>query len=85
MAVPSVVLAETLGSVAANLCCDDGCYCVGLEVNANHVRPATSGEVTGTARSVHIGRGTQIWEIRIEDDKGRLTCISRITMAVKSG
>ena len=81
----SVVLAETLGSIAANMCCEDGSYCVGLEINANHIRPATSGKVTGTAKSVHIGRGTQIWEIRIEDDKGRLTCISRITMAVKSG
>lgn len=81
----SVVLAETLGSIAANMCCDDGCFCVGLEINANHIRSATSGKVTGTARPVHIGRSTQIWEIRIEDDKGRLTCISRITMAVKSG
>ncbi|OED41529.1 thioesterase [Endozoicomonas sp. (ex Bugula neritina AB1)] len=81
----SVVLAETLGSIAANMCCDDGYYCVGLEINANHIRPATSGKVTGIAKAVHIGRATQIWEIRIEDNQGRLTCISRITMAVKSG
>ena len=79
----SVVLAETLGSIAANLCCDDDCYCVGLEINANHVRPVTSGKVTGTAQPIHIGRSTQIWEIKIKDDKDRLTCVSRITLAVK--
>ena len=81
----SVVLAETLGSVAANMCCEDGSYCVGLEINANHIRPATSGKVTGTAHAVHLGRGTQIWEIRIKDDHDRLTCISRLTMAIKKG
>ena len=79
----SVVLAESLGSIAANLCCEKGCYCVGLEINANHIRPVTSGKVTGTARPVHIGKSTQVWDIRIEDDKGRLTCASRITLAVK--
>ncbi|WP_067516056.1 hotdog fold thioesterase [Endozoicomonas ascidiicola] len=79
----SVVLAETLGSIAANLCCEDGYYCVGLEINANHLRSATSGKVTGTTRPVHIGRSTQVWEIKIEDDQGRPTCISRITMAAK--
>ncbi|MGI2029794.1 hotdog fold thioesterase [Endozoicomonas acroporae] len=79
----SVVLAETLGSIAANLCCDDGAYCVGLEINANHLRSATSGKVTGTTRPIHIGRSTQVWEIKIEDDQGRPTCISRITMATK--
>ena len=80
----SVVLAETLGSLAANMCCDDGFYCVGLEINANHIRSTTSGKVTGTAHAVHIGRGTQVWEIRIEDEQGQLTCLSRITVAVKS-
>ena len=79
----SVVLAESLGSIAANLCCDDGCYCVGLEINANHLRSVTSGKVTGTTRPIHIGRSTQVWEIKIEDDHGRPTCISRITMATK--
>ncbi len=79
----SVVLAETLGSMAANFCAVEGTYCVGLEINANHLRSATSGVVTGSARPVHIGRSTQVWEIRIEDDKQRLICISRITMAVK--
>lgn len=78
----SVVLAETLGSIAANLCCEDGRYSVGLEINANHIRPVTGGKVTGTARAVHIGKSTQVWEIKLEDDKKRLTCISRITLAV---
>ena len=81
----SVVLAETLGSIAANLCCEDGCYCVGLDINANHIRPVTAGNVIGTATVVHIGKSTQVWEIRLEDDKGRLTCVSRITLAVKKG
>ncbi len=79
----SVVLAETVGSYAANLCVDSNRFaCVGLEVNANHIRSVRSGSVTGTARPVHLGRRTQVWEIRIEDDDGRLTCIARLTMAV---
>lgn len=80
----SVVLAESLGSIAANLCCDEDQYCVGLEINANHLKSATSGHVTGTTRPIHIGRNTQVWEIRIENELGQLTCISRITMAAKS-
>lgn len=79
----SVVLAETLGSIAANLCCEEGFYCVGLEINANHLRSATSGKVTGTTRPIHIGRSTQVWEIKIEDDHSRATCVSRITLAAK--
>jgi len=79
----SVVLAETLGSMAANLCIDPEQHvAVGLEVNANHLRAVTSGWVTGTARALHIGRSTQVWEIRIEDAEGRPSCISRLTMAV---
>ena len=78
-----VVLAETLGSSAGNLCVDTGKQvCVGLEINANHVRAVRSGTVTGTARAVHVGRSTQLWEIRIEDEQGRLVCISRLTLAV---
>ena len=81
----SVVLAEELGSTAANLCIDpDEAFAVGLDINANHLRGVTSGTVTGTARPIHIGRTTQVWEIRIEDDKGQLACISRLTMAVVS-
>ena len=79
----SVVLAETLGSVAANLCLDPAHkMAVGLEINANHVRSVRAGYVTGTVRALHIGHSTQIWEIHIRDDQDRPVCISRITMAV---
>ena len=79
----SVVLAETLGSVAAQHCVDlDKYSCVGVEINANHVRPARSGRVTGTARPLHVGRQLQVWDIRIEDEQGRLNCISRLTVSV---
>ncbi|WP_034840138.1 hotdog fold thioesterase [Endozoicomonas numazuensis] len=80
----SVVLAETLGSMGANLCCAKDQYCVGLEINANHLKSALSGEVTGTAKAVHIGRSTQVWEIRIENEQGQLVCISRLTMSAIS-
>lgn len=79
----SVVLAETLGSSAAMLTLDpEKELAVGLEINANHVRGVRSGQVTGTARMLHLGRSTQVWEIRIENDQGALVCVSRITMAV---
>nr|WP_128893588.1 hotdog fold thioesterase [Erythrobacter sp. HKB08] len=79
----SVVLAETIGSVAASFCIDrEKFVAVGMEINANHVRPAYSGYVTAKAEAVNIGRTTQIWSIRITDDTGKLVCISRLTMAV---
>ena len=78
----SVALAESLGSLAGNLCLDANEMAVGLDINANHLRAVTGGVVTGTARSLHIGRTTQVWEIRIEDERGRLVCISRLTLAV---
>ncbi|MFC3651723.1 hotdog fold thioesterase [Dyella humi] len=79
----SVALAETLGSTAAMLTLDpEKERAVGLDINANHVRGVTSGTVTGTARPLHLGRSTQVWEIRIEDEAGKLVCISRLTMAV---
>jgi 1,4-dihydroxy-2-naphthoyl-CoA hydrolase len=78
----SVALAESLGSLAGNLCIDAGEMAVGLDINANHVRAVTDGEVTGTARAVHLGRTTQVWEIRIVDARDRLVCISRLTLAV---
>ncbi len=78
----SAALAETLGSVAANLCCAADQRAVGLEINANHLRAVRSGVVTGTARALHLGRSTQVWEIRIEDDAGKLTCIARLTCAL---
>lgn len=79
----SVALAETLGSTGANLCVDrEQKLCVGLEINANHVRSLRTGEVRGVARPLHIGGSTQVWEIRISDEQDRLVCVSRITMAV---
>lgn len=79
----SCVLAETLGSVAANQCIrGDNKVAVGLEINANHIRSAASGWVYGTARALHVGGTTQVWEIRIENEQGKLVCMSRLTMAV---
>jgi uncharacterized protein (TIGR00369 family) len=78
----SVALAETLGSTGANLCVDDSRLCLGQEINANHVRSARTGTVTGTARPLHIGGRSQVWGIDIVDEAGALVCISRLTMAV---
>ena len=79
----SATLAETLGSIAGNLCLDsDRFLAVGMEINANHLRPVTRGQVTGTARAVHVGRHTQVWDIQIEDEDGRMSCVSRLTLAV---
>lgn len=79
----SVTLAETLGSVAANSCIDTSRqFCVGLEINANHVKSVRSGMVTGITRPIHVGGKTQLWEIRITNEAHELVCISRITMAV---
>jgi 1,4-dihydroxy-2-naphthoyl-CoA hydrolase len=79
----SVALAETLGSIGAAMCVDAAEYqCVGQEINANHVRAARSGLVTGTARPVHIGGRTHVWSIEIVNDAEQLVCISRITVAV---
>jgi 1,4-dihydroxy-2-naphthoyl-CoA hydrolase len=79
----SVALAETLGSAAGNYCLDaERSIAVGLEISANHLRPVTSGWVIGTARPIHLGRTTQVWDIRIENEAGDLTCISRLTLAV---
>jgi len=79
----SVVLAETLGSVAANFCVPEGSYCVGLDINANHVRSMRSGQVVGTATPIHLGISTQVWQINITDERERLVCTSRLTIAVK--
>ncbi|WP_019612767.1 hotdog fold thioesterase [Psychromonas ossibalaenae] len=78
----SVVLAETLGSVAANLAVPQDRVCVGLEVNANHIRSVKKGLVTGTATAVHIGYSTQIWQIEIKNERQQLVCTSRLTVAV---
>ena len=78
----SVALAETMGSVAATLCVDDTKFCVGLEINANHIKAAKDGYVKGITRPVHIGKQTHVWEIRILTESDALVCISRITMAI---
>ena len=78
----SVLLAETLGSSAGMLCVGEDEACVGIEINANHLRGVREGLVTGTARPLHVGGRTQVWEIRIEDERHRLVCISRLTVAV---
>lgn len=78
----SVVLAETLGSCGAAFTCPEGHRAVGLDINANHLKGATQGWVTGVTRPVHIGRSTQVWHIDLRNDAGELTCVSRITMSV---
>lgn len=79
----SVVLAETLGSVASNLIINSEKYiAVGLEVNANHLRPVKSGFVKGICKPIHIGGKTHVWDIRLYDDRGKMNCISRLTVAI---
>jgi 1,4-dihydroxy-2-naphthoyl-CoA hydrolase len=79
----SVTLAETLGSAAATCCVDSATqYCVGLDINANHIKSIKSGYVSGVAKPIHIGKRTQVWEIKIFNEQKELICISRITMAV---
>ncbi len=81
----SMALVEIVGSMAANLAVDRSRFvCFGLDINGNHVRPAFKGQsVTATARPIHIGSTTHVWEVRVEDEKDRLLCIGRITMAVR--
>lgn len=78
----SVVLAETIGSIGSGLCCPEGHYIVGLDINANHVRAGRPPEVTGIARPLHIGSTTMVWDIRIHDSTAKLVCIARLTCAV---
>jgi 1,4-dihydroxy-2-naphthoyl-CoA hydrolase len=78
----SVVLAEALGSCGAAYSSPEGYRAVGLDINANHIKSASSGWVTGTARPVHRGRTTHVWQIELRNDAGELTCVSRITMAI---
>ena len=78
-----VALAESLGSMAANLCLDNSKeYALGLDINSNHLRGVSNGFVTGIAKSIHIGAKTQVWEIKIYDDKEKLICVSRLTVAI---
>jgi len=79
----SVALAESLGSVGGSMCVDrERFQIVGQEINANHLRPAMSGHVTGRATPIHLGRRSQVWNIEITDDRRRLVCVSRLTIAV---
>lgn len=80
----NVTLAETLGSIASTLCLDPARkFCVGMDINANHVRPVTGGKVTGIARALHVGRTTHVWNIEISSDQGKLISVARLTMAVR--
>jgi 1,4-dihydroxy-2-naphthoyl-CoA hydrolase len=79
----NVMLAESLGSIASVLCIDiEKFTCVGLEINANHIRAVREGYVYGVTTPLHIGRSTQVWEIKIYNEEGKLTCVSRITNAI---
>jgi 1,4-dihydroxy-2-naphthoyl-CoA hydrolase len=79
----SCALAETIGSVASQLVLDPNKFiCVGLEINANHIRSARTGYVTGIARPLHLGGTTHVWDIKIYDDAEKLICISRLTLAI---
>jgi 1,4-dihydroxy-2-naphthoyl-CoA hydrolase len=79
----NVVLAETLGSVASSLTIDTKKFsCVGLEINANHLKSVKNGKVKGIAQPIHLGKSTQVWEIKIFNEENQLCCISRITMAI---
>lgn len=79
----NVVLAETIASTAANSVIDiERFYCVGLEINANHIRSVREGIITGTARPVHLGRSTQVWLIELVNDAQQVTCVSRMTASV---
>ena len=79
----SAALAETLGSIASNLMVDSTKHsCVGLDINANHLRPVSSGFVFAEAKPIHIGKKTQVWSIEIKNEEGKMVCISRLTMAV---
>jgi len=80
----SIALAETLGSIAAQLAAGPNFQALGIEINGNHVKSARSGFVTGTARPLHIGGKTQVWDIRIENESAELVCVSRLTVALKA-
>lgn len=79
----SVALAETLGSIGANMLAGPDRFAVGMEINANHLRAVRDGYVTGTATLIHNGRSSQVWEIRICDEQDQLCCISRFTAALR--
>ena len=78
----SAALAETVGSVASSLCINEDQICVGIEINCNHIRGKKSGSVVATAEPLHIGASTHVWDIKIRDEREKLVCVSRLTVAV---
>ena len=78
----SVALAESIGSFASQMCVEPGHFCVGLEINANHIRSVREGLVYGVAIPIHLGRSTQVWNIRIADEQDKTVCVSRLTLSV---
>ena len=79
----SLALAETVGSIAASYCVDrNSFYIVGQEINANHIRPVRTGFVYATATPLHLGKSSQVWDIKVRNEEGKLTCVSRFTVAV---
>ena len=79
----NVVLAESLGSIAgAHVIDTNSLLCLGQEVSATHLRPVSSGIVTGTARPIHLGKRSHVWEIRLENDQGKLSCIAKLILAI---
>jgi len=78
----SVALAESVGSLGAHMTLEPGFICVGMEINANHIRSVRQGLVTGVAKPLHIGHSTQIWDVRIYDEDDNIVCVSRLTMAI---
>ncbi len=79
----SAALAETAGSIASNIAVDDNHFCVGMEINANHVKAVRSGMVFAKASPIHLGRSSHVWQINIANERGQLVCVSRLTMAVR--
>jgi len=79
----SVVLSETLGSVASHLCVDENKLCLGIEVNANHLKSVKEGVVVGVATPLRLGRSIQVWDIRISSEDGQLICVSRLSVAIR--
>ena len=79
----SCALAETIGSAGSALVIDrEKYYCVGLEINANHLRSVKEGKVIATAKPLHLGKSTHVWDIKINDENGKLVCVSRLTVAI---
>lgn len=79
----SAALAETAGSIASNIAVDEDHFCVGMEINANHIKAVRSGKVFAKASPIHLGRSSHVWQIDIVNERDQLVCVSRLTMAVR--